>query len=79
MGTDRDEANLVETWQYLGYHIVVFKDLKRDTMAQLFLNINREVLKDVRDVDHEHDSFVCCILSHGQEGMYLSLVICIAV
>ena len=66
-GTDRDEANLIETWQYLGYHIVVFKDLKRDTMAQLFLNIDREVLKDVRDV--EHDSFACCILSHGQEGI----------
>ena len=68
-GTDRDEANLIETWQYLGYHVVVFKDLKRDTMAQLFLNIDEEVLNDVRDV--KHDSFVCCILSHGQKGIFI--------
>ena len=67
-GTDRDEANLIETWRYLGYHVVVFKDCKRDTMAQLFLNVDEEVLNDVRDV--EHDSFVSCILSHGKEGMF---------
>ena len=66
-GTDRDEANLIETWQYLGYHVVVFKDCKRDTMAQLFLNIDEEILNDVRDV--KHDSFVSCILSHGKEGI----------
>ena len=65
-GTDRDEDNLIETWQYLGYHVVVFKDCKRDTMAQLFLNIDEAILNDVRDV--EHDSFVTCILSHGKEG-----------
>ena len=66
-GTDRDEANLIETWQYLGYHVIVFKDCKRDTMAQLFMNIDKEILNDVQEV--EHDSFVSCILSHGKEGM----------
>ena len=74
LGTDRDEENLIETWQYLGYHIVVFKDCKRDEMAQLFMNIDSEILNDV---DIEHDSFVCCILSHGNEGMNVVIIISI--
>ena len=73
-GTDRDEANLIETWQFLGYHVIVLKDCKRDAMARLFWNVDEEILNNVLNV--EHDSFVCCILSHGEEGIH-AIITCV--
>ena len=65
IGTDRDEYNLIETWRFLGYHIVVLRDCSTTEMKYTFNKID-ELLGNVKDVDH--DSFVCCILSHGSEG-----------
>ena len=64
-GTNRDEQNLSETWQFLGYHIVVLRNCSRDQMAQTFEKID-DLLKGAEGV--ANDSFVCCILSHGKEG-----------
>ena len=64
-GTDRDEQNLSETWQFLGYHVIILRDCTRDQMAQMFEKIDN-LLKSATDV--ANDSFVCCILSHGREG-----------
>ena len=64
-GTDRDEQNLSETWQFLGYHVVVLRNCSRDQMAQTFEKID-DLLKGAKGV--ANDSFVCCILSHGKEG-----------
>ena len=68
-GTDRDEENLVETWKFLGYYVIVFRDRTRADMARVFLEID-SILKAVKDTDTNiaNDSFVCCILSHGKEG-----------
>lgn len=66
-GTDRDEENLIETWQFLGYYIIVFRDRTRDEMARIFAEIDK-ILGTIKDTDLAHDSFVCSILSHGKEG-----------
>ena len=66
-GTDRDEENLTETWQFLGYHVIIVRDRKRDEMARIFLEIDK-ILKGINNIDVRNDSFVCCILSHGKEG-----------
>lgn len=64
-GTDRDEQNLSETWQFLGYHVIILRNCSRDQMAQTFEKIDK-LLEGAKDV--ANDSFVCCILSHGREG-----------
>ena len=64
-GTDRDEQNLSETWLFLGYHIIIMRDVTRDEMARTFEKIDK-LLKGAEGV--ANDSFVCCILSHGREG-----------
>ena len=64
-GTDRDELNLTETWLFLGYHIVIMRDVTRDEMARTFEKIDK-MLRGAEGV--ANDSFVCCILSHGREG-----------
>ena len=64
-GTDRDEYNLIETWLFLGYHVVVIRDCTKDELVRTFNEIDK-LLESVKDVTH--DSFVCCILSHGVEG-----------
>ena len=63
----RDEENLTETWQFLGYHVIIVRDRKRDEMARIFLEIDK-ILKGINNIDVRNDSFVCCILSHGKEG-----------
>ena len=66
-GTDRDEENLIETWRFLGYYIIVFQDRSRDEMTRIFYEIDK-ILTAVKDPTLANDSFVCCILSHGKEG-----------
>ena len=66
-GTDRDEENLIETWRFLGYYIIVFRDRSRDEMARIFAEIDK-ILGAVKDADLANDSFICSILSHGKEG-----------
>ena len=65
METDRDEQNLIETWLFLGYYIVVVRNITRDEMARTFEKIDT-LLNIAEGV--ANDSFVCCILSHGRMG-----------
>ena len=63
-GTDTDRNNLETTFKFLGYEVVVWKDCDDEKMREIdtvFKEIDKETLK-------KHDSFVCCILSHGAEG-----------
>ena len=66
-GTDRDEYNLIETWRYLGYHIEVRREAKQKEIVDIFNDID-ELLKNINrkmKLQVTNDSFVCCILSHG--------------
>ena len=75
-GTDRDEENLVETWRYLGYHVEVRRGMSYQETINIFCDID-EFLNDVdRKTDKmsrlAHDSFVCCLLSHGDKSCIIS-------
>jgi hypothetical protein len=57
-GTEIDEENLAKVFQYLGYRIHIFNDCTADEIEK--------IMEEMRKQDHSnHDSFVCCILSHG--------------
>uniref|UniRef100_A0A3B4BCS9 Caspase-3 n=1 Tax=Periophthalmus magnuspinnatus TaxID=409849 RepID=A0A3B4BCS9_9GOBI len=59
-GTDVDEAALKKTFETLGYKVIVHKDLTKKQMKQ--------ELETVSNEDHSNNaSFVCFILSHGNE------------
>ena len=64
-GTERDEHNLIEAWRFLGYHIVIMRNCTTKDMERTFDGID-DLLRSVKEV--AHDSFICCILSHGEEG-----------
>lgn len=64
-GTDRDEHNLIETWRYLGYHVEVRRDVKEREIWKIVDNIDTFLSESSTTV--ANDSFVCCILSHGDE------------
>ncbi|KAK7922377.1 hypothetical protein WMY93_009279 [Mugilogobius chulae] len=63
-GSDKDEAAVKKTFEDLGYKVTVHKDLTRKQM--------KKELEKVSQEDHsENTSFVCVILSHGDEdGIY---------
>ncbi|KAJ0002515.1 hypothetical protein NQD34_007664 [Periophthalmus magnuspinnatus] len=59
-GTDVDEATLKKTFETLGYKVIVHKDLTKKQMKQELEKVSRE--------DHSNNaSFICVILSHGNE------------
>lgn len=61
-GTDVDAAGVMKTFKSLGYKMIVFTDLKVQEMKDKLLKVSQE--------DHsKHASFVCVILSHGDEGV----------
>ena len=60
LGTERDEENLRITFQYLGYDVEIYRDCKAGEMKAIFKALQG------RDFS-KHDSFVCCILSHGED------------
>ena len=66
-GTNRDEYNLIETWLFLGYCVVVLRNCSAKEMEKTFKNID-DLLTNIEDKEVAHDSFVCCILSHGNTG-----------
>ena len=58
IGSEFDEHNLSITWEYLQYDVRILRDL---TTSEL-----RDQLTQIALQSHEkYDSFVCCILSHG--------------
>ncbi|XP_036407021.1 caspase-3-like [Megalops cyprinoides] len=61
-GTDTDAANILKTFRNLGYKTKVLNDL---TVARIM-----EVLRSASQEDHSTSaSFVCVLLSHGDEGV----------
>ncbi len=60
-GTNLDEKNLVTTLCYLGYDVKVYRDLTKQQIESLFAKMRE------RDLSAS-DSFVCCILTHGESG-----------
>lgn len=61
-GTDVDAAVVIKTFKNLGYQVLVFTDLSVKDM--------KEKLQTVAQQDHSNNaSFVCVILSHGDEGV----------
>ena len=62
--TDTDEKNLSTTFRFLGYNVEMYREPKAEEMLTIFENIT-----SVRSAElANHDSFICCILSHGKEG-----------
>ncbi|XP_042556614.1 caspase-3 isoform X1 [Dipodomys spectabilis] len=61
-GTDVDAANLRETFLNLKYEVRNKNDLTHEEIVELLYNVSKE--------DHsKRSSFICVILSHGEEGI----------
>nr|4QUI_A Chain A, Caspase-3 [Homo sapiens]4QUI_B Chain B, Caspase-3 [Homo sapiens] len=61
-GTDVDAANLRETFRNLKYEVRNKNDLTREEIVELMRDVSKE--------DHsKRSSFVCVLLSHGEEGI----------
>ena len=59
-GSDADADRLQTVFANLDYHVKLRRNLKAAEMKTAL----EEIRKDIRD---SHDSFVCCILSHGTD------------
>ena len=84
-GGEVDERNLQELFGILKYQVVVLKDLKRDQINMAFKLVSGHVKYAEIPAKHKkalealspadsliaagHDSFVCCIMSHGDDGL----------
>ena len=63
-GGEIDELNLTQLFLYLGYRPVICRDLTKDDINDIFTDLDSKL----NEWFPTHDSFVCCILSHGKEG-----------
>ncbi|XP_034544015.1 caspase-3a [Notolabrus celidotus] len=62
-GTDVDAANAMKVFSKLGYKAKVYNDLTVEKMKQVLVSASKE--------DHScYASFVCVLLSHGDEGVF---------
>ena len=60
-GAEVDQYNLQVTFQYLRYKVEVYENLTSTQMKELMLSMAQR--------NHtNYDSFICCILSHGEEN-----------
>ena len=63
-GANNDEYNLKETFRFLGYKVEIYRDCTAKEICHTFEN-----MVTVRSTEFAgHDSFVCCIVSHGAMG-----------
>ena len=61
-GAEVDQKNLRLTFQYLRYNVEIYENLTHTQMMDVMLSMAHR--------DHaEYDSFVCCILTHGEENL----------
>lgn len=60
-GADVDQRTLSDTFKFLQYNVEVYENLPSyDIVARM---------KEISSRDHsKFDSFICCILTHGEEG-----------
>ena len=72
-GTERDEYNLLQTFAFLGYRPVIFRDLTSTQIKEVFENLDKYLKDSDKRAKNKvaHDSFICCILSHGDRGVVL--------
>ena len=70
VGTARDEYNLKETFLFLGYRPLIYRDLTEEEILYIFSNFESVLEQSDSKACQKvaHDSFVCCILSHGYNG-----------
>lgn len=62
-GTDVDAANAMKVFGKLGYKVKVYNDQSVEQMKQVLISVSKE--------DHSCSaSFVCVLLSHGDEGVF---------
>ncbi|XP_029291766.1 caspase-3a [Cottoperca gobio] len=62
-GTDVDAANAMKVFGKLGYKAKVYNDQSVEQMKQVLTSVSKE--------DHScYASFVCVLLSHGDEGVF---------
>lgn len=62
-GTDVDAANSMKVFAAMGYKVKVYNDQTVDQMKQVLISVSKE--------DHTcYASFVCVLLSHGDEGVF---------
>ncbi len=58
-GSEIDQFNLTQTFRYLRYKVEVRQNLTSDQMTDTMMQLSQQ--------DHSnYDSFVCCILTHGE-------------
>ncbi|XP_060634628.2 caspase-3 [Anolis sagrei] len=61
-GTDRDAAHVVDTFRTLGYMVKAYNDLTCKQIVDILRNVSK-------DDHHKRNSFVCVLLSHGEDGL----------
>ncbi|XP_064397925.1 caspase-3-like isoform X2 [Halichondria panicea] len=61
LGSNKDKDALEETLKMLGYTVHIETDLKRDEIIPKVL--------EHAEKDKHCDSFICCILAHGNQGV----------
>ena len=61
-GAEVDQYNLVQTFRYLRYRVEVEENLTHDQMTEKMMKMSQR--------DHSnYDSFICCILTHGERDV----------
>lgn len=61
-GAKIDEYNLIQTFRYLHYKVELHENLTSRQMTELMMATSQR--------DHSmYDSFICCILTHGEKDM----------
>ena len=61
-GAEVDQKNLQLTFQYLRYKVEVYENLTHEQMTKIMMSMAQR--------DHTaYDSFICCILTHGEQNM----------
>uniref|UniRef100_A0A3Q2DDX8 Uncharacterized protein n=1 Tax=Cyprinodon variegatus TaxID=28743 RepID=A0A3Q2DDX8_CYPVA len=60
-GTDKDAESLAKVFSWLGFRVLMCKDQTKDRMDQTLQCF----------LPHHGDVFVCCILTHGAQGVVL--------
>lgn len=61
-GAEIDQYNLTQTFRYLRYKVEVRENLSSDHMTDALMRMSQR--------DHaNYDSFICCILSHGENDI----------
>ncbi|XP_075890471.1 caspase-3a [Nelusetta ayraudi] len=62
-GTDVDAANAMKVFSKLGYKVKIYNDQSVEQMKQILISASKD--------DHKNcASFICVLLSHGDEGIF---------